>query len=55
VSFAAGETLAPALEEFGGELSIDVLAERLVGVMSRRPGYGEDDVALIPARREPAG
>jgi serine phosphatase RsbU (regulator of sigma subunit) len=46
--------LAGALEEHGGESSIDALAERLLDVMSRRPGYGDDDLALILVRREPA-
>jgi serine phosphatase RsbU (regulator of sigma subunit) len=45
--------LAAELERLGDQPSLDTLAEQLLEVMSRRPGYGNDDVALVLARLLP--
>lgn len=42
--------LAGALREHGGLESVERLADTLIEVMSRRPGYGGDDVALVVVR-----
>lgn len=43
--------LAGALAEYGGEPDLDAVLQRLLTVMSERPGWGDDDVVLLLARR----
>ena len=47
------DLLAAALDRLGAEPSLDVLADQLLGVLGRRPGFGNDDIALVLVRPLP--
>lgn len=43
-------TLVDTMRRYGSEASLDRLADQILHIMSRRPHYGSDDIALVIAR-----